>query len=67
VQDMDTNEVNRIFVENIKRIANAMNKKTVAEFVENAAIEAMLTDIGIDYGQGYHIHKPELWYSEITV
>ncbi len=67
VQDMDTNEVNRIFVENIKRIANAMNKKTVAEFVENAAIEALLTDIGIDYGQGYHIHKPELWYSEIKV
>ena len=65
VQDMDTNEVNRIFVENIKRIADAMNKKTVAEFVENAAIEALLTEIGIDYGQGYHIHKPELWYSEI--
>jgi diguanylate cyclase (GGDEF)-like protein len=65
VRDMDSNEVNRIFVENIKRIANAMNKKTVAEFVENAEIEALLTEIGIDYGQGYHIHKPELWYSEI--
>ena len=65
VRDMDNNEVNRIFVENIKRIANAMNKKTVAEFVENAEIEAMLTEIGIDYGQGYHIHKPELWYTGI--
>jgi diguanylate cyclase (GGDEF)-like protein len=65
VRDMDRNQVNRIFVENIKRIANAMNKKTVAEFVENAEIEALLTEIGIDYGQGYHIHKPELWYSEI--
>jgi EAL domain-containing protein (putative c-di-GMP-specific phosphodiesterase class I) len=65
VRDMDKNEVNRIFVENIKRIANAMNKKTVAEFVENAEIEALLTEIGIDYGQGYHIHKPELWYTGI--
>jgi EAL domain-containing protein (putative c-di-GMP-specific phosphodiesterase class I) len=65
VRDMDSNEVNRIFVENIKRIAIAMNKKTIAEFVENAEIEALLTEIGIDYGQGYHIHKPELWYSEI--
>ena len=65
VRDMDNNEVNRIFVENIKRIANAMNKKTVAEFVENAEIEALLTEIGIDYGQGYHIHKPELWYTGI--
>jgi diguanylate cyclase (GGDEF)-like protein len=67
VRDMDTNEVNRIFVENIKRTANAMNKKTVAEFVENAEIEALLTDIGIDYGQGYHIHKPEYWYSEAKI
>tara|TARA_B110000467_G_C18164978_1_gene391845 strand:- start:134 stop:250 length:117 start_codon:yes stop_codon:yes gene_type:complete len=36
---MDTNMVNRIFVENIKRTAAAMNKKTVAEFVENESIE----------------------------
>jgi len=62
VQDMDTNDINRVFVENIKRTADAMNKKTVAEFVENSAIEEMLVDIGIDYGQGYHIHKPEPWY-----
>jgi len=62
VRDMDTNEVNRIFVENIQRTATAMNKKTVAEFVENQAIEQLLTAIGIDYGQGYHIHKPEPWY-----
>lgn len=62
VRDMDTNEVNRIFVENIKRTATAMNKETVAEFVENAEIERMLTEIGIDYGQGYHIHKPEPWF-----
>ncbi|QBG35462.1 putative bifunctional diguanylate cyclase/phosphodiesterase [Litorilituus sediminis] len=62
VRDMDTNKVNRIFVENIKRTASAMHKKTVAEFVENADIERILTEIGIDYGQGYHIHKPEPWY-----
>jgi len=62
VKDMDSNDINRVFVENIKRTADAMNKKTVAEFVENAVIEKMLTEIGIDYGQGYHIHKPEPWY-----
>jgi diguanylate cyclase (GGDEF)-like protein len=62
VQDIDTNMVNRVFVENIKRTADAMNKKTIAEFVENGVIEKMLIDIGIDYGQGYHIHKPELWF-----
>ncbi len=61
VRDMDTNEVNRVFVENIKRTATAMNKKVVAEFVENSAIEALLIQMGVDYGQGFHIHKPELW------
>jgi len=62
VKDMDSNDINRVFVENIKRTADAMNKKTVAEFVENEVIEKMLIDIGIDFGQGYHIHKPEPWY-----
>lgn len=67
VRDMDSNEVNRIFVENIKRTASAMKKKTVAEFVENAEIESLIKKIGIDYGQGYHIHKPELWFSEVKI
>ncbi len=62
VQDMDTNAINRVFVENIKRTAEAMNKRTIAEFVENEAIKQILTEIGIDYAQGYHIHKPEPWY-----
>jgi diguanylate cyclase (GGDEF)-like protein len=66
VKDMDSNDINRVFVENIKRTAEAMNKKTVAEFVENAVIEQMLMDMGIDYGQGYHIHKPEAWYEPRT-
>jgi len=64
IRDMDTNPVNRIFVENIQRTATAMNKKIVAEFVENAEIEMLLTVMGIDYGQGYHIHKPEPWYDQ---
>jgi EAL domain-containing protein (putative c-di-GMP-specific phosphodiesterase class I) len=62
VRNMDSNEVNRIFVENIQRTASAMHKSTIAEFVENAGIEALLIDIGVDYGQGFHLHKPELCY-----
>ncbi len=62
VHDIDTNKVNRIFVENIQRTAVAMGKRTVAEFIESAEIAKILTDIGIYYGQGYHLHKPEFWY-----
>jgi len=63
VKDIDTNQVNRIFVENIQRTAIAMNKRTVAEFVESQEIQQILCDIGVNYGQGYHIHKPEPWYN----
>ena len=61
VHDIDTNAINRIFVENILRTTSAMNKLTVAEYVENANIERILTEIGIHYGQGYHIDKPSKW------
>ncbi|MFT5396690.1 MAG: type I restriction enzyme R subunit [Gammaproteobacteria bacterium] len=30
-----------------------------AEFVENDEIKGMLREIGVDYGQGYGIHKPQ--------
>jgi EAL domain-containing protein (putative c-di-GMP-specific phosphodiesterase class I) len=62
VKDIDKNSINHIFVESIQRTAVAMNKKTVAEFVENAEIVDELKKIGIDYAQGYHIHKPEHWF-----
>ena len=35
-----------------------MNKKTIAEFVENEAIFNLLKSLGIDYAQGYGIGKP---------
>ena len=62
VHDIHQNKVNRIFVENIQRTAVAMGKRTVAEFIESAEIKNILVDIGIHYGQGYHLHKPEFWY-----
>ena len=62
VCDIETNHANRIFVENMQRTATAMNKKIVAEFIENKKIEDILIEIGVHYGQGYYIHKPELWY-----
>ena len=45
-------------VKSINEIAHLMGKKTIGEFVENPEIFAKLNEIGIDYGQGYHLHKP---------
>jgi EAL domain-containing protein (putative c-di-GMP-specific phosphodiesterase class I) len=33
--------------------------KTIAEFVESAAIQARLVKIGVDFAQGFGIHRPE--------
>ena len=35
-----------------------MNLKIIAEYVEDEKIIALLTKMGIDYGQGYGISKP---------
>ncbi len=43
----------------IHQVSEVFGIKTIAEFVENKEIMAVLTGLGIDYGQGYHLHKPE--------
>ena len=35
-----------------------MGKRTVAEFVGDAETLELIRDMGIDYGQGFHIGKP---------
>ena len=45
-------------VKSINEIGHLMGKETIGEFVENAEIFDKLADIGVDYGQGYHLHVP---------
>jgi len=33
--------------------------KTIAEFVETKEIKQILLTMGVDYAQGYAIHKPQ--------
>ena len=58
VRDIAENEVNRAFVQAINQIGKVMGIKTIAEFVEDGAILRTLGEIGIDFAQGYHVHKP---------
>ena len=39
-------------------IAHSLGMRTVAEYVESPAILDKLREIGVDYAQGYAIHKP---------
>ncbi len=45
-------------VKSINEIGHVMGTKTIAEFVENDAILKKLSEIGVDYVQGYGIGKP---------
>ena len=59
VRDMANDKVDYAMVEAIHRVGNVMNLKTIAEFVEDNTILEHLRHIGVDYAQGYGIHKPE--------
>ena len=59
VKDMNTNPMNRAIVEAIHQVGHTLSIRTIAEFVENAAIADELCNIGVDYAQGYHFSRPE--------
>lgn len=58
VQDIIDDPIDRAMVKSINEIGQVMGKKTIAEFVENDEIKAMLQSIGVNYGQGYGLGKP---------
>ena len=58
VRDLPNSPADYAVVKSINEIAHFMGKKTVAEYVENAAILAQLVEIGVDYAQGYGIERP---------
>ena len=59
VKDMVQDPVDFAMVESINRIGHVMGIKTIAEFVENETILGKLREIGVDFAQGYCVHKPE--------
>lgn len=47
-----------IMVKNLTQMCKDLGIKVVGEFVENKEISDTLTELGIDYGQGYYFGKP---------
>ncbi|MBP0031184.1 EAL domain-containing protein [Roseofilum sp. Guam] len=58
IKSLIEDRVNRVMVESIQRIAQVMGLKTIAESIENEEILAEVKALGINYAQGYGIHKP---------
>lgn len=53
-------KVDLAMVKSINDVGHIMGKKTIAEFVENKRIFNLLSELGVDYAQGYGIGKPVL-------
>jgi diguanylate cyclase (GGDEF)-like protein/PAS domain S-box-containing protein len=59
VVKMDTDPVDRAMVASIHQVAQVMGLRTVAEWIESDAVLAAVREIGIDYAQGYAVHRPD--------
>jgi len=58
VKEIAKNPIDREMVRAIHQVGQSMGIKSVAEFVEDEAILQVLSEIGVNYAQGYHIGKP---------
>lgn len=58
VRDMAEDNTDLAMVRAINDIGHTLGKRTIAEFVENDKIRALLSDIGVDSVQGFGVHRP---------
>ncbi|MEL7451668.1 MAG: EAL domain-containing protein, partial [Pseudomonadota bacterium] len=58
VKEIVGDKVSRTMVASINEIGHVMELRTIAEFVENDQIRTLLTNMGVDYAQGYGVGKP---------
>lgn len=66
IRDLTNERDNQIFVKSIVDVARGLGKLTIAEFVENEEIYAMLKALGVDMVQGYHLDQPQANHPAIT-
>ncbi len=59
IKDIKDDPLDYTMVKSINEIGHAMGIATIAEYVENKETFELLKTIGVDYVQGYHIHRPQ--------
>lgn len=59
IKNMQKEPVNYALVKSINEIAHLMHWQTIAEFVENEMIFTQVSELQIDYIQGYWIAQPQ--------
>ena len=59
VQQLEEDPVQQVMLEALHRIAEAAGKVTVATFIENDDALRKVRTLGIHYGQGYRLFRPQ--------
>lgn len=59
IVNLDKDEVSRLTVDCLAKVAKLTGAETIAEWVETEAVYQELQRLGVDYMQGYYHHKPE--------
>ncbi|HEX7964663.1 MAG TPA: EAL domain-containing protein [Gammaproteobacteria bacterium] len=59
VQKFGEDPVNPLVVRTLSELARMRGIQCIAECVENAATKQELSKLGVDFGQGFFLHKPE--------
>ena len=58
VRSMADDRVHRAMVAAINQIGQVMGLETIAEWVESEAVWELLRELGVDYAQGFWLHRP---------
>ncbi|WP_018150110.1 EAL domain-containing protein [Leeia oryzae] len=59
IRNLENDALDDVTVHCFVQVASTIGVKTVAEFVDKAATLSRLKEIGVDYAQGFLLHKPE--------
>jgi len=59
IRELAADDIDRAMVEAVNRIGHRMGLTTIAEGVESETIARKVHEIGVDYGQGYGLAKPQ--------
>ncbi len=60
VKNLAENSVDQAMVKAMNEISQALDKQTVAEFVQDEKTMELLAQYGVNYGQGFYLGRPEI-------
>ena len=62
IRNLQTDPISASIVRAVTDIGHQLGLKVVAEWVGDAQTTEVLREAGVDYAQGFHVHRPELAY-----